>query len=177
MVQSKLDSSQVWYIEIQEKSHSRSELLQQALCNAKIFGEDEVELMNWLSEVHDKLRRLSVQDSSPEGLWTQQAELRVFWFILLFHFSWPYFLSSLYFCIILCSLWFRLIPVLKKDIAFVYNDLFLNWSLVDLQCGVSFMCTVNQFSYIYVYIYIYFFRFFSHLDYYTILSIVPCAIQ
>ncbi|XP_070217495.1 dystonin isoform X18 [Bos mutus] len=77
MVQSKLDSSQVWYIEIQEKSHSRSELLQQALCNAKIFGEDEVELMNWLSEVHDKLRRLSVQDSSPEGLWTQQAELLV----------------------------------------------------------------------------------------------------
>ncbi|XP_055262648.1 dystonin isoform X10 [Moschus berezovskii] len=77
MVQSKLDSSQVWYIEIQEKSHSRSELLQQALCNAKIFGEDEVELMNWLSEAHDKLRRLSVQDSSPEGLWTQQAELRV----------------------------------------------------------------------------------------------------
>lgn len=78
MVQSKLDSSQVWYIEIQEKSHGRSELLQQALCNAKIFGEDEVELMNWLSEVHDKLRRLLVQDSSPEGLWTQQAELRVF---------------------------------------------------------------------------------------------------
>ncbi|XP_060259001.1 dystonin isoform X27 [Ovis aries] len=77
MVQSKLDSFQVWYIEIQEKSHSRSELLQQALCNAKIFGEDEVELMNWLSEAHDKLRRLSVQDSSPEGLWTQQAELRV----------------------------------------------------------------------------------------------------
>ncbi|XP_065768819.1 dystonin isoform X3 [Muntiacus reevesi] len=77
MVQSKLDSSQVWYIEIQEKSHSRSELLQQALCNAKIFGEDEVELMNWLSEAQDKLRRLSVQDSSPERLWTQQAELRV----------------------------------------------------------------------------------------------------
>uniref|UniRef100_A0A452R227 Dystonin n=1 Tax=Ursus americanus TaxID=9643 RepID=A0A452R227_URSAM len=62
MVQNKLDSSQVWYIEIQEKSHSRSELLQQALCNAKIFGEDEVELMNWLNEVHDKLSKLSVQD-------------------------------------------------------------------------------------------------------------------
>ena len=87
MVQSKLDSSQVWYIEIQEKSHNRSQLLQQALCNAKIFGEDEVELMNWLSEAHDKLRRLSVQDSSPERLWTQQAELRVFWFISFFHFS------------------------------------------------------------------------------------------
>ncbi|KAF6364326.1 dystonin [Rhinolophus ferrumequinum] len=77
MVQSKLDSSQVWYIEIQEKSHSRSELLQQALCNAKIFGEDEVELMNWLNEVHGKLSTLSVQDYSTEGLWEQQSELRV----------------------------------------------------------------------------------------------------
>ncbi|KAM5285432.1 dystonin isoform 26-T26 [Hipposideros larvatus] len=77
MVQSKLDSSQVWYIEIQEKSHSRSELLQQALCNAKIFGEDEVELMNWLNEVHGKLSTLSVHDYSTEGLWEQQSELRV----------------------------------------------------------------------------------------------------
>ncbi|XP_039709036.1 dystonin isoform X14 [Pteropus medius] len=76
-VQNKLDSSQVWYIEIQEKSHSRSELLQQALCNAKIFGEDEVELMNWLNEVHGKLSKLSVQDYSTEGLWEQQSELRV----------------------------------------------------------------------------------------------------
>ncbi|XP_022366529.1 dystonin isoform X2 [Enhydra lutris kenyoni] len=77
MVQNKLDSSQVWYIEIQEKSHSRSELLQQALCNAKIFGEDEVELMTWLNEVHDKLSKLSVQDYSAEGLWKLQSELRV----------------------------------------------------------------------------------------------------
>ncbi|XP_006835798.1 PREDICTED: dystonin isoform X2 [Chrysochloris asiatica] len=77
MVQTKLDSSQVWYIEIQEKSHSRSELLQQALCNAKIFGEDEVELMNWLNEVHDKLSKLSVQDYSTEGLCMQLSELRV----------------------------------------------------------------------------------------------------
>ncbi|XP_005359957.1 dystonin isoform X12 [Microtus ochrogaster] len=76
LVQSKLDCSQVWYFEIQEKSHSRSELLQQALCNAKIFGEDEVELMNWLNEVHGKLSKLSVQDHSTEALWKQQAELR-----------------------------------------------------------------------------------------------------
>ncbi|XP_057607228.1 dystonin isoform X2 [Chionomys nivalis] len=76
LVQSKLDCSQVWYFEIQEKSHSRSELLQQALCNAKIFGEDEVELMNWLNEVHGKLSKLSVQDHSAEALWKQQAELR-----------------------------------------------------------------------------------------------------
>uniref|UniRef100_A0A8B9ZIF8 Dystonin n=1 Tax=Anas platyrhynchos TaxID=8839 RepID=A0A8B9ZIF8_ANAPL len=58
MVQEKLDSSQARYIEIQEKSNSRSELLQQAYCNAQIFGEDEVELMNWLNEVHDKLSKL-----------------------------------------------------------------------------------------------------------------------
>lgn len=77
MVQSKLDFSQVWYFEIQEKSHSRSELLQQALCNAKIFGEDEVELMNWLNEVHGRLSKLSVQDHSAEALWKQQSELRV----------------------------------------------------------------------------------------------------
>ncbi|XP_028721202.1 dystonin isoform X19 [Peromyscus leucopus] len=76
MVQSKLDFSQVWYFEVQEKSHSRSELLQQALCNAKIFGEDEVELMNWLNEVHGKLSKLSVQDHSAEALWKQQSELR-----------------------------------------------------------------------------------------------------
>lgn len=81
MVQSKLDFSQVWYFEIQEKSHSRSELLQQALCNAKIFGEDEVELMNWLNEVHGKLSKLSVQDHSTEALWKQQSELRVSSFI------------------------------------------------------------------------------------------------
>lgn len=76
-MQSKLDSLQVWYFEIQEKSHSRSELLQQALCNAKIFGEDEVELMNWLNEAHGKLSKLSVQDHSTEALWRQRAELRV----------------------------------------------------------------------------------------------------
>lgn len=89
LVQNKLDFCQVWYIEIQEKSHRRSELLQQALCNAKIFGEDEVELMNWLNEVHDKLSKLSVQDYSTEGLWKQQSELRVFGFLLFyfFHFS------------------------------------------------------------------------------------------
>lgn len=87
-MQSKLDCSQVWYFEIQEKSHSRSELLLQALCNAKIFGEDEVELMNWLNEVHGKLSKLSVQDHSAEALWKQQAELRVSSFIsFMFFFS------------------------------------------------------------------------------------------
>ncbi|XP_027744474.1 LOW QUALITY PROTEIN: dystonin [Empidonax traillii] len=75
MVQEKLDSSQARFIEIQEKSNSRSELLQQAYSNAQIFGEDEVELMNWLNEIHDKLNRLSVQDCSTELLEKQHSEL------------------------------------------------------------------------------------------------------
>ncbi|XP_037750167.1 dystonin isoform X7 [Chelonia mydas] len=77
MVQEKLDSSQARYIEIQEKSNSWSELLQQAYCNAQIFGEDEVELMNWLNEVHDKLSKLSVQDYSTNSLMKQHADLLV----------------------------------------------------------------------------------------------------
>ncbi|KAL9864347.1 LOW QUALITY PROTEIN: dystonin-like [Geothlypis trichas] len=75
MVQEKLDSAQARYIEIQEKSNSRSELLQQAYSNAQIFGEDEVELMNWLNEVHDKLNKLSVQDCNTELLEKQHTEL------------------------------------------------------------------------------------------------------
>ncbi|XP_026510682.1 dystonin isoform X2 [Terrapene carolina triunguis] len=77
MVQDKLDSSQARYIEIQEKSNSWSELLQQAYCNAQIFGEDEVELMNWLNEVHDKLSKLSVQDYRTDSLMKQHADLLV----------------------------------------------------------------------------------------------------
>uniref|UniRef100_A0A8B9SE75 Dystonin n=1 Tax=Apteryx owenii TaxID=8824 RepID=A0A8B9SE75_APTOW len=75
MVQEKLDSSQARYFEIQEKSNSRSELLQQAYYNAQIFGEDEVELMNWLNEVHDKLSKLSVQDYNTDLLEKQHSEL------------------------------------------------------------------------------------------------------
>ncbi|NXC35827.1 DYST protein, partial [Campylorhamphus procurvoides] len=75
MVQEKLDSSQARFIEIQEKSNSRSELLQQAYSNAQIFGEDEVELMNWLNEIHDKLNKLSIQDCSTELLENQHSEL------------------------------------------------------------------------------------------------------
>ena len=58
---------------------------------------------------------------------------------------------------------------------------FLNWSIVDLQCCVSFRCTAQWFSFIYIcvyvciyiYICIFFFRFFSLISYYKILSIVP----
>jgi hypothetical protein len=116
MVQNKLDLSQVWYIEIQEKSRSRSELLRQALCNAKIFGEDEVELMNWLNEVHDKLSTLSVQDHSTEGLWQQHSELRVFYFISFTFFASVVIILSSFFISVFFYVYYNLCdsPYLKK---------------------------------------------------------------
>ncbi|XP_048352694.1 dystonin isoform X7 [Sphaerodactylus townsendi] len=77
MVQEKLDSSKTRYIEIQEKSSRRGELLQQAYCNAQIFGEDEVELMNWLNEVHQRLSKLAVQDYNTDLLVKQHTEMLV----------------------------------------------------------------------------------------------------
>ncbi|XP_063169537.1 dystonin [Candoia aspera] len=77
MVQEKLDSSEAQYTEVQEKSRSRAELLNQAYCNAQIFGEDEVELMNWLNEVHEKLSKLAVQDCNTDILEKQHSEMLV----------------------------------------------------------------------------------------------------
>ncbi|XP_032072187.1 dystonin isoform X2 [Thamnophis elegans] len=77
MVQEKLESSEGRYVEVQEKSRSRAELLKQAYCNAQIFGEDEVGLMNWLNEVHEKLSKLGVQDYNTDLLEKQHAEMLV----------------------------------------------------------------------------------------------------
>ncbi|XP_032409215.1 dystonin isoform X7 [Xiphophorus hellerii] len=75
-VQSRLDATQARYIELQERCRRRADMLQQALANAQLFGEDEVALMNWLSEVHSKLEEVSVEDYKPDVLERQLAEQR-----------------------------------------------------------------------------------------------------
>ncbi|XP_036402094.1 LOW QUALITY PROTEIN: dystonin [Megalops cyprinoides] len=74
LVQTKLDAAQTNYMELHERSRRRAEMLQQALSNAQLFGEDEVALMNWLSEVHDRLSEVSVQDYKVDVLEKQNAE-------------------------------------------------------------------------------------------------------
>lgn len=76
-VQSKLDAVQAGYIELQERCRRKAEMLQQALANAQLFGEDEVALMNWLSEVHARLNEVSVEDRKVDVLEKQLAEQRV----------------------------------------------------------------------------------------------------
>ncbi|XP_055745835.1 dystonin-like isoform X6 [Salvelinus fontinalis] len=74
LVQSKLDSSQASYVELQERCRRKAEMLQQALTNAQLFGEDEVALMNWLNEVHTRLSEVSVKDYKTDVLEKQCAE-------------------------------------------------------------------------------------------------------
>lgn len=76
-VQSKLDGVQAGYIELQERCRRKAEMLQQALANAQLFGEDEVALMNWLSEVHARLSEVSVEDHQIDVLEKQLTEQRV----------------------------------------------------------------------------------------------------
>ncbi|KAK6301543.1 hypothetical protein J4Q44_G00275960 [Coregonus suidteri] len=74
LVQSKLDSSQASYVELQERCRRKAKMLQQALANAQLFGEDEVALMNWLNEVHTRLSEVSVKDYKTDVLEKQCAE-------------------------------------------------------------------------------------------------------
>lgn len=76
-VQSKLDTTQASYIELQERCRRKAEMLQQALVNAQLFGEDEVALMNWLNEAHTRLNEVSVEDYKIDVLENQLAEQRV----------------------------------------------------------------------------------------------------
>ncbi|XP_028324054.1 dystonin isoform X5 [Gouania willdenowi] len=75
-VESKLDAIQASYIEVQERCRRKAEMLHQALANARLFGEDEVALMNWLSEMHSRLSEVSVDDHKLDVLKKQLAEQR-----------------------------------------------------------------------------------------------------
>ncbi|XP_035519853.1 dystonin isoform X9 [Morone saxatilis] len=75
-VQSKLDTTQASYIELQERCRRKAEMLQQALSNAQLFGEDEVALMNWLNEVYTRLSEVSIEDYNIDVLEKQLAEQR-----------------------------------------------------------------------------------------------------
>lgn len=74
----KLDSLQGRYGEARERCCRKAALLEQALCNARLFGEEEVEVLNWLAEVEDKLSSVSVKDYKRDVLQKQHADHLVF---------------------------------------------------------------------------------------------------
>uniref|UniRef100_A0A8D1QCP3 Microtubule-actin cross-linking factor 1 n=1 Tax=Sus scrofa TaxID=9823 RepID=A0A8D1QCP3_PIG len=70
----KLDSLQARFNEIQDRCCRKAALLEQALSNARLFGEDEVEVLNWLAEVEDKLSTVFVKDYRQDVLQKQHAD-------------------------------------------------------------------------------------------------------
>ncbi|XP_075709202.1 microtubule-actin cross-linking factor 1-like isoform X13 [Rhinoderma darwinii] len=70
----KLDYLHARYQEVQDLCSRKSALLGQALSNARLFGEDEVEVLNWLAEVEDKLSSVSVKDYKLEVLQNQHKK-------------------------------------------------------------------------------------------------------
>ena len=74
----RLDSLQARFSEIQDRCGRKAALLEQALSNARLFGEDEVEVLNWLAEVEDKLSSVFVKDYRQDVLEKQHADHLVF---------------------------------------------------------------------------------------------------
>ncbi|XP_078279417.1 microtubule-actin cross-linking factor 1 isoform X4 [Rhinoraja longicauda] len=74
MVGDKLESIQTRYREIRDRCSRKAVLLQQALANAKIFGEEEVEVLNWLADVQDKLSLVTINDYKSDILLKQHKE-------------------------------------------------------------------------------------------------------
>ncbi|KAJ7399747.1 microtubule-actin cross-linking factor 1-like [Pitangus sulphuratus] len=70
----KLDSLQTRYGEVHDRCCRKAALLAQALANARLFGEEEVEVLNWLAEVEDKLGSVSVKDYKRDVLQKQHAD-------------------------------------------------------------------------------------------------------
>ncbi|XP_064254373.1 microtubule-actin cross-linking factor 1 isoform X16 [Passer domesticus] len=70
----KLEALQSRYGEARERCGRKAALLHQALANARIFGEEEVEVLNWLAEVEDKLGSVSIKDYKRDVLQKQHAD-------------------------------------------------------------------------------------------------------
>ncbi|XP_042649664.1 microtubule-actin cross-linking factor 1 isoform X3 [Tyto alba] len=70
----KLESLQTRYGEVHDRCCRKAALLDQALSNARLFGEEEVEVLNWLAEVEDKLGSVSVKDYKRDVLQKQHAD-------------------------------------------------------------------------------------------------------
>lgn len=56
------------HTELRNWCSRRAAMLDQALANAQLFGEEEVEVLNWLAEVAQRLAEVSVQSYQPELL-------------------------------------------------------------------------------------------------------------
>ncbi|TSK31439.1 Microtubule-actin cross-linking factor 1, isoforms 1/2/3/5 [Bagarius yarrelli] len=56
------------HTELRNWCFRRAAMLEQALANAQLFGEEEVEVLNWLAEVAQRLSDVSVQSYQPELL-------------------------------------------------------------------------------------------------------------
>ncbi|XP_052440234.1 microtubule-actin cross-linking factor 1 isoform X18 [Carassius gibelio] len=56
------------HTELRDWCSRREVMLEQALANAQLFGEEEVEVLNWLAEVAQRLDEVSVQSYQPELL-------------------------------------------------------------------------------------------------------------
>uniref|UniRef100_A0A8C3ER95 Microtubule actin crosslinking factor 1 n=1 Tax=Corvus moneduloides TaxID=1196302 RepID=A0A8C3ER95_CORMO len=70
----KLEALQSRYGEVRERCGRKAALLDQALANARLFGEEEVEVLNWLAEVEDKLGSVSIKDYKRDVLQKQHAD-------------------------------------------------------------------------------------------------------
>ncbi|XP_077045733.1 microtubule-actin cross-linking factor 1 isoform X4 [Agelaius phoeniceus] len=70
----KLEALQSRYGEVRERCGRKAALLDQALANARIFGEEEVEVLNWLAEVEDKLGSVAIKDFKRDVLQKQHAD-------------------------------------------------------------------------------------------------------
>lgn len=101
-VADKLDLLESRYNEICDRCGRKAALLDQALANARLFGEDEVEVLNWLAEVEDKLVSVSVKDYKRDILQKQHADQMVLTPVSFFHnlFLFPslFYLGSFHFC-------------------------------------------------------------------------------